>query len=528
VIEREYLCEDGTVLPVRFADEIQAATTFRLDRAHGRDPRTPLGDALDRAGVEGGRRAYEEVGLSLAPSWEVGPEAQGFPYFSEAPMAPDFLTMMMEGCGKLVAQHGSALGIWHDYCLPRSKAAWAELEAADDRAPLPALAEVQAYGFQMTMIPALVCGNDLNLLSAAVQPLFGDEAVLIAHELAQGFDNPTLQADQRLWELGRVALADEAVVDALAADDVVAAMRARRAGGGSTGFFSAVDAFLDEFGLRAEGWDLACPTWREQRAGFWAQVAQLASPDASEPAVATAEAAARRRALVDEITSRLAGDEAALGRFQRRLARIEPYVLVREERALWQVALMGALRSASLRQGERLVREGRLDVAEDVLYLTPDEIASTSSELRASAADRRVAHARWCAVVPPIVIGGDASAPAPTTATTTDDGVLRGAPVSRGVVSGTARVIVDLEDADRLEPGDVLVCVMTSPPWTPLFGVASAVVADTGDIGSHPAIAAREYGIPCVLGVEAATRRIPDGVTVTVDGAAGTVTIVGA
>lgn len=522
MIEREYLCEDGTVLPVRFTDEAQAATRWRLDRAHGRDPNTPLGDALGRCGVEGSRRAYAEVGLTMPSSWGPSPDAKGFPYFTEAPMAPEELGGLVEGCGVLVQQHGSALGIWHDHCLPRSKAAWAELEAAPDTASLEALAELQAYGFHLTMIPAYVCGNDLNLLSAAVQPLYGDEASLIAHELAQGFDNPTLQADQRLWELGRVALEDQAVIDALAAKDVASAMAELRSGGGSTAFFAAVDSFLDEFGLRAEGWDIACPTWREQRAGFWAQVAQLAAPDAPEPAAATAAAADRRRALVEEITSRLADDEAALGRFQRRLARIEPYVLVREERALWQVALVGAMRSAALRQGERLVREGRLDDPEDVLFLTPDEIASPDGDWRAVTAERRREHERWCAVVPPSVIGGDtpaSEAPAPT------DGVLRGAAGSRGVATGAARVIVDLEDAERLEPGDVLVCVMTSPPWTPLFGLASAIVVDTGDLGSHPAIAAREYGIPCVLGVTDATRTIPDGATVTVDGVAGTVTI---
>jgi phosphohistidine swiveling domain-containing protein len=523
VIEREYLCEDGTVLPVRFADEEQAATTWQLSREHGRDPATPLGDALNRAGVPGGRRGYEEVGLLLPAFFDLGPEAKGLPYFSAAPMSAEHLTRMVEGCGALVQRHGSALGIWHEYCLPRTKDAWAAIEAADDRASLTDLAELQAYGQAMTMIPAFVCGNDLDLLAAVLRPLYGDEATLHAYELSQGFDNPTLQADQRLWELGRVAAGDAALAAALAADDAPAAMSALRDGGGSSAFFAAVDAFLDEFGIRAEGWDIACPRWQEQGAGFWAQVAQLAADDAPEPAAAMRAAADRRRALVDEVTSRLAGDEPALGRFERRLSRIEPYVFVREERALWQVALVGAMRSAALRQGERLVREGRLAAAVDVLFLTPDEIASQEDiDFRATAASRRADHEQWCAVVPPFTIGGDAPA-APSGATT--DGVLRGVAASRGVVTARARVICDLEDAERLEPGDVLVCVMTSPPWTPLFGIASAIVADTGDMGSHPAIAAREYGIPCVLGLQSATRTIPDGATVTVDGGAGTVTV---
>jgi pyruvate,water dikinase len=247
----------------------------------------------------------------------------------------------------------------------------------------------------------------------------------------------------------------------------------------------------------------------------------MASDAAPEPAQAIAKAAARRQALVAEIEARLAGDEQALGRFQRRLARIEPYVAVREERALWQVGSVGALRHAVLRRGRGLVAAGVIDDPEDVLFLVPDEIDAPSGDLRTTVAERRSQHAHRCRLDPPAIVGG--SAPRIAAPPRADDGVLRGAAASRGVVTGRARVIVDLEDADRLEPGDVLVCVMTSPPWTPLFGIAAAVVADSGDIGSHPAIAAREYGIPCVLGVRVATRSIPDGAFVTVDGAAGTV-----
>ncbi len=65
------------------------------------------------------------------------------------------------------------------------------------------------------------------------------------------------------------------------------------------------------------------------------------------------------------------------------------------------------------------------------------------------------------------------------------------------------------------------------PPWTPLFGIAGAVVADSGGVLSHCAIVAREYGIPCVAGTKTGTRVIKDGMTLRVDGAAGIVEILG-
>jgi pyruvate,water dikinase len=100
---------------------------------------------------------------------------------------------------------------------------------------------------------------------------------------------------------------------------------------------------------------------------------------------------------------------------------------------------------------------------------------------------------------------------------------VRGLGASPGVVIGVARIIDNLDDADRLEDGDVLIAKTTSPPWTPLFGVAAAVVTDAGGPMSHVAIVAREYGIPAVVGTVEATKLIRDGQRVRVDGSAGTV-----
>lgn len=75
----------------------------------------------------------------------------------------------------------------------------------------------------------------------------------------------------------------------------------------------------------------------------------------------------------------------------------------------------------------------------------------------------------------------------------------------------------------RLEDGDVLVCQVTSPAWAPLFPLARAIIADGGGVLSHAAIAAREHGIPAVLGTETATSALVDGQRVRVDGTRGLV-----
>lgn len=94
---------------------------------------------------------------------------------------------------------------------------------------------------------------------------------------------------------------------------------------------------------------------------------------------------------------------------------------------------------------------------------------------------------------------------------------------SPGTVCGTARAVHSIDEFATVQPGDILVCRTTDPAWTPLFGVAAAVVTETGGMLSHAAIVAREFGIPAVLGIADALTRIRNGATLEVDGTHGTV-----
>ena len=104
-----------------------------------------------------------------------------------------------------------------------------------------------------------------------------------------------------------------------------------------------------------------------------------------------------------------------------------------------------------------------------------------------------------------------------------DGDVLKGVSGSAGVAVGTVCIVHGPEEFYKMHKGDILVCHLTDPEWTPLFALASAVVADTGSALSHAAIVAREYGIPAVLGVGFATTKFKDGDTIKVDGDRGEV-----
>ncbi len=109
--------------------------------------------------------------------------------------------------------------------------------------------------------------------------------------------------------------------------------------------------------------------------------------------------------------------------------------------------------------------------------------------------------------------------------TVASDTTIVGTPSSVGRFTGPARVVCDVNDFAKVEPGDVLVAPVTAPAWTPLFAFIGAVVTDGGSVAAHASVIAREYGIPAVVGTRDATARLRDGMIVTVDGSRGTVEI---
>ena len=104
--------------------------------------------------------------------------------------------------------------------------------------------------------------------------------------------------------------------------------------------------------------------------------------------------------------------------------------------------------------------------------------------------------------------------------------VLAGIGGGSGRYTGRVCVLRDPADMAKLEPGDVLVAPFTDAAWTPLFLLAGAVVVDVGALNSHAVVVSRELGIPSVLSVTTGTTQLVDGMDVTVDGTAGTVTVV--
>jgi phosphohistidine swiveling domain-containing protein len=185
--------------------------------------------------------------------------------------------------------------------------------------------------------------------------------------------------------------------------------------------------------------------------------------------------------------------------------------------------------------GKRMTDRGHLAHPRQIFMLLADEVDDFIAEpglFSATLAEREADYHALYELDPPYIVNG--SAPALSTWRRRGEGaaapvqvgdVLKGVAGSPGEATGTARIMLDLSDPSLLEPGDILIAPSTDPSWTPLFLVAEAVITDIGAVGTHAVIVSRELGIPCVPSIADATKRIPDGATLTVNGSLGTVTI---
>jgi pyruvate,water dikinase len=270
--------------------------------------------------------------------------------------------------------------------------------------------------------------------------------------------------------------------------------------------------------------ELAGRVWREDPGLLHALLKDYAARDDSlDPLRMEKQRQHQRAVMAREVA-------AAAPRWQR------PAIRAVLRLAAWGIPLRGAAkrsflqgldvaRAAARRAGEHLVADGVLSEADDVFYLTYDELTGTiPADVKELTRRRRERRAQYEQIgVPSAWKGMPAYAKRGGTAHG-DAETIVGIGVSAGVAEGIARVILDPDFTD-IEPGDVLVSPTTNPSWASVMFVSAALVVDVGSTMSHAAIVARELGIPCVVSTATGSETIRTGDRVRVDGVAGTVQI---
>lgn len=342
-----------------------------------------------------------------------------------------------------------------------------------------------------------------------------------------------------MWRLSRQARADR-TVDAEFGRGIAGLDARLRAMPAAAGFIAQFDEFLARFGSRGPNeWEMSAPTWGTHPDLALAAIDRMReAPDLASPATHWDSRAAERAGLAESLVGALAADPEVQGQFEAAIRAAALFLAGRERTKTTIIKLVHEARLNFHEIGRRMLEAGHFDRLEDFALLTNEEYDTFLKDPGAFArviAERRALFDTLQQVEPPFIVAGevpplDTWTPrgddAPPRARTGD--VLTGIAGCPGTYTGRARVVLSPHEPGELEPGDVLVAPITDPAWTPLFVPAGAVVVDVGAQISHAVIVARELGIPCVVSAAGATRRIPDGATVTVDGTAGTVTVVAA
>lgn len=297
------------------------------------------------------------------------------------------------------------------------------------------------------------------------------------------------------------------------------------------------EQFLVNFGSRGPNeWETRSPTWETRPPLALAAIDRMRlAPDGADPAHHNASQAEQRATASGELLAMVEGDPATHGQLAAAIACSAAWLPGRERTKTNNVRCVHEMRMSMREIGRRMVERGAFDETEDFGFLKRDEMLAAfidphqfTDEIRS----RRAEYEKLQQLVPPFVFVGRTDGPetwARRDAAAPDvlgvGAVLVGMPGCPGSVEGIARVILDSHDPTALEPGDILVAPITDPSWTPLFVPAGGVVVDVGAALSHAIIVSRELGIPCVISATDATRRIPNGARIRVDGSTGTVTV---
>lgn len=427
------------------------------------------------------------------------------------------------------------VGIYDDL-VARQKAAVAA--APDSPARLRVLQRELADEFDvmmrravMPLIAAMFLGERvLRRMCARVCPEAAPDALLRGLE-----GNITTEMDLELGDLADLARDHAGLVAAVRGADPVAFAAQR--GPAAAPFFAGWDRFLARYGSRCAGEiDVAVPRWRERPDALLRALAGLL--DRPVGAHRAQHEAARREAERVAAVVESAARRGPLGWLRGPLIRglidrVRTAHALREHHKFALIELFGLLHAAAREVGDALVADGGAADPDDVFLLDLDEVlAAADAHARGAslahlgqplAAARRLA-AQHAALTPPSLVTDEGEVPPLPVAAELPAGTLRGVAVSSGVIEGRARVIRD-PARETLAAGEVLVAPFTDPGWTPLFMHAAALVMEVGGLMTHGSVVAREIGIPAVVAVDDATRKIRDGQRIRVDGDRGWVTL---
>lgn len=535
--------------PVEWESEDEARLFWMQGQGYYPTPLTPMGfELVHKTTMEAANKRMAELNV---PMNAITRHINGYVYNAILPPQPDAAPPPEITEDQLDAMISNLAERWNSTWLPQVKEhlAWwraFDLRAADAPALLEHLEETEERMKQIEVVhfdTVLALMIAIDRFQKTVEDLFsGDDAVEV-HALLAGFESRGTQSSKALWALSRQALADPAVQQILTeapADEVMSRLKTEE----GQAFLTALDDFLDEYGYQGDKNYISEPTLGEDPTMVIQSLqGYLGQPDRDLEADAQAIVAKREQAISDLREKLRHYPQPIKDSFEFLLEAAQKATWLREEHAhQLDLPLNQCLRRVLLEIGKRLHEASAIERPRDVFYLTPQELRITMSTepfipRHELVRQRRAMEEKYREIAPPLMFGPIPTEPPPDhpivgammqnvgdpSQSSVAPGEMKGISGSPGTVRGTAKVLHSLSEADKLNPGDILVAATTVPSWTLLFANLGGLVTATGGALSHAAIVAREFGIPAVVGAVGATALIQDGQQIEVDGTNGVV-----
>lgn len=345
--------------------------------------------------------------------------------------------------------------------------------------------------------------------------------------------NPTAEMDLQLWKIARRAKEDPSsnrALEQMSASDLARAYQQNLL---PEEFQNLIARFLQHYGKRGLAEiDLGRERWKEDPTHIFEVLKsfqKINNHDLTPEEIFTRGEEKAHNAM--RMIRRGIG-YTRLGFLKRPLihflaSRLRALMGLREYPKFFAVRVMGTIREALLHAGKAFVLEGSLHSPDDLFFLTYEELAEFARQPEDQRwgeciQQRRQAYQREKRrrQIPRLLLSDGRVFYEGIATTESTHTRIPGSPVSPGVVEGRVRVVLNPREAN-LQPGEILVCPGTDPSWTPLFLSAGGLVMEVGGMMTHGAVVAREYGIPAVVGVNQATRRLKTGQHIRVNGSTG-------
>jgi len=553
--------------PVEWKDEEEKKLHWFYDDLHCPNPISPM--YFDIGGWWGPtcEYMYRRFGAPFGKGW-IGKKVNGYVYSAVVPRDPQEAARIGPYYGLVMGTYAAEfLDWWRERYLPEVLRNFAYLDNfPTETATLPELMifleealDIQERHFRLHWILNLAQFQASMDFAAAVKEVIGDVDPALVGRIMVSIEDRNWDAIKGLWQLKEQVKGDPELKAVFERGETAAAiMPLLKKSARGEAFLRDVAAYAKEFGYKPiHTHEYVNKLWVEDHTPIIETVKGYLATDYDFPSAYQktvddqAKAIAELRAMIP--ASATAEQRAKLEKALDLVCRMMP--LTPDHHFYFDQGTYARLRLVFLAIGRHLCKIGLLDDPEDIFYLEYEQLRWYVSNPKTDAnpngfdgravikAARRARDEAW--KTQPVDWVGTVTRwslfeepyktlwgyperflRAAEKAAEPKD-VVRGLPAAAGLAEGVAHVVMGPEDFDQVKKGEIMVCVMTNPAWVIVFTKIAAVVCDAGGVLAHPAVVAREFGIPAVVGTTNATRRIKTGDRIRVNGHTGVVEILG-